>query len=196
MVGEIRDLETAKIALEAALTGHMKCTPPCTRMPSAVCLTRLRELGVEPSITASAPMSLCSRSAWCGVSGRSAASRTSRAVLTRVPGASCAAAIDSGVTLYRRRGCTRCSKGYRGRTGVHQLMVMDEQISALLIAGAGHQELAAAATVGGMTTLWKDGLGEGGSRRDDGRTDQPRRPLILTRAYRSASRPGSEAPVG
>ena len=69
-----------------------------------------------------------------------------------------AAAIESGVTLYRRRGCKRCTKGYRGRTGVHQLMVMDEKISQLLTDGAGHQELVAAATAAGMGTLWQDGL--------------------------------------
>jgi type II secretory ATPase GspE/PulE/Tfp pilus assembly ATPase PilB-like protein len=69
-------------------------------------------------------------------------------------------AIECGVTLYRRRGCTRCTKGYRGRTGVHQLMVMDEDIARLVTAGADHQELVAAATAGGMGTLWQDGLGK------------------------------------
>ena len=64
------------------------------------------------------------------------------------------------MTLYRRRGCTHCTKGYRGRTGVHQLMVMDENIARLAAEGAGHQELVAAAVAGGMRTLWQDGLGK------------------------------------
>lgn len=66
------------------------------------------------------------------------------------------AAIERGVTLYRARGCPRCTKGYRGRTGIHQLMVVDDDIARL--AGAGHQELLAAAIAGGMGTLWQDGL--------------------------------------
>ena len=56
------------------------------------------------------------------------------------------AAIEPGVTLYRRRGCSRCTKGYRGRTGVHQLMVMDDNLAELPTDGAGHQALVAAAT--------------------------------------------------
>jgi type IV pilus assembly protein PilB len=66
--------------------------------------------------------------------------------------------IDRGVTLYRRRGCTRCSKGYTGRTGVHQLMVMNANLAALLTEGAGHGQLVEAAMAGGMGTLWQDGL--------------------------------------
>src|SRR6185312_13207322 len=70
------------------------------------------------------------------------------------------AAIERGVTLFRRRGCAQCSKGYRGRTGVHELMVMDDNLAQLTTAGAGHQELVAAAVASGMGTLWQDGLGK------------------------------------
>jgi type IV pilus assembly protein PilB len=161
MVGEIRDLETAKIALEAALTGHAVFSTLHTNdAPSA--LTRLRELGVEPSITASAITAvlaqrlvrrLCEE---CREPYES--SRADLEYLGFTP-----AAIDKGVTLYRRRGCTRCAKGYRGRTGVHQLMVMNDTISRLLIDGAGHLEIVAAATEAGMTSLWQDGLDKAGA---------------------------------
>ena len=156
MVGEIRDLETAKIALEAALTGHAVFSTLHTNdAPSA--LTRLKDLGVEPSITASAIIAVLAQRLVRRLCEECREPyESSRADLEYL--GFTAAAIDRGVTLYRRRGCTRCSKGYRGRTGVHQLMVMDEKIARLLIAGAGHQELAAAATAGGMTTLWQDGL--------------------------------------
>jgi type IV pilus assembly protein PilB len=158
MVGEIRDLETAKITLEAALTGHaVYSTLHANDAPAA--LTRLKDLGVEPSISASAITAvlaqrlvrrLCEE---CRDPYES--SRADLEYLGFEP-----SAIERGVTLYRRRGCTRCTKGYRGRTGVHQLMVIDENIARLVTAGAGHEELVAAATAAGMRTLWQDGLGK------------------------------------
>jgi type II secretory ATPase GspE/PulE/Tfp pilus assembly ATPase PilB-like protein len=158
MVGEIRDLETAKIALEAALTGHaVYSTLHTNDAPGA--LTRLKDLGVAPSICASAITAvlaqrlvrrLCEE---CREPYK--ASRADLEYLGYEP-----SAIERGVTLYRGRGCSRCTNGYRGRTGVHQLMVMDENIASLATAGAGHHELLVAATAGGMGTLWKDGLGK------------------------------------
>ncbi|HEY8704639.1 MAG TPA: ATPase, T2SS/T4P/T4SS family [Gaiellaceae bacterium] len=156
MVGEIRDLETAKITLEAALTGHAVYSTLHTNDAPAA-LTRLKDLGVEPSVSASAITAvLAQRLVRClceECREPYEPSRTDLEYLGFTP-----SAIERGVTLYRRRGCTRCTKGYRGRTAVHQLMVMDENIARLATAGAGHDELVAAATAGGMTTLWQDGL--------------------------------------
>lgn len=158
MVGEIRDLETAKIALEAALTGHAVYSTLHTNDAPAA-LTRLKDLGVEPSISASAISAVLAQRLVrrlcedCREPYES--SKADLEYLGYTP-----SAIEQGVTLYRRRGCTRCTKGYRGRTGVHQLMVMDENIARLVTAGADHQELVAAATAGGMGTLWQDGLGK------------------------------------
>ncbi|CAN5234045.1 N/A [soil metagenome] len=158
MVGEIRDLETAKIALEAALTGHAVYSTLHTNDAPAA-LTRLKDLGVEPSISASAISAVLAQRLVrrlcedCREPYES--SKADLEYLGYTP-----SAIEDGVTLYRRRGCTRCTKGYRGRTGVHQLMVMDESIARLVTAGADHQELVAAATAGGMGTLWQDGLGK------------------------------------
>jgi len=158
MVGEIRDLETAKIALEAAMTGHaVYSTMHANDAPAA--LTRLKDLGVEPSVTASAISAVLAQRLvrrLCEVCRDPYSS--SNADLEYL-GFS-ASAIESGVTLYRARGCTQCTNGYRGRTGVHQLMVMDDNIARLVTAEAGHQELVAAATAGGMSTLWQDGLGK------------------------------------
>ncbi len=158
MVGEIRDLETAKIALEAAMTGHaVYSTLHTNDAPGA--LTRLKDLGVEPSITASAITAVLAQRLVRRLCDECrepyASSPADLEYLGFTP-----AAIERGVTLYRGRGCAQCTKGYRGRTGVHQLMVMDDNIARLVTEGAGHQELVAAATAGGMSTLWQDGLGK------------------------------------
>jgi type IV pilus assembly protein PilB len=158
MVGEIRDLETAKITLEAALTGHaVYSTLHTNDAPGA--LTRLKDLGVEPAISASAITAVLSQ-------------RLVRRLCEecREPYESTSAdleylgftpdAIERGVTLYRGRGCARCKKGYRGRTGVHQLLVMDENIARVISNGGGHEEITASATESGMSTLWQDGLGK------------------------------------
>ena len=158
MVGEIRDLETAKIALEAALTGHAVYSTLHTNDAPAA-LTRLRDLGVEPSISASAITAVLAQRLVRRLCEECREPyETSRADLEYLGFEP--AAIERGVTLYRARGCTRCTKGYRGRTGVHELMVMNDNIAELVTAGAGHPELVAAATEGGMHSLWQDGLGK------------------------------------
>jgi type IV pilus assembly protein PilB len=158
MVGEIRDLETAKIALEAAMTGHaVYSTLHTNDAPGA--LTRLKDLGVEPSITASAITAVLAQRLVRRLCEECrepyASSPADLEYLGFTP-----AAIERGVTLYRARGCAKCTRGYRGRTGVHQLMVMDDSIARLVTEGAGHQELVEAATASGMSTLWQDGLGK------------------------------------
>ncbi|MDX6512080.1 MAG: type pilus assembly protein PilB [Gaiellaceae bacterium] len=156
MVGEIRDLETAKITLEAALTGHaVLSTLHSNDAPSAI--SRLTELGVEPFVIGSAlngvlaqrlvrKLCLECREAY----------QPSRADLEYL--GFDAASIDDGITLYRRRECNRCLKGYRGRTGVYQLMLMDEELARVTGARAGYEELLRTATAAGMRSLWQDGL--------------------------------------
>ena len=155
MVGEIRDLETAKIALEAALTGHAVFSTLHTNdAPSA--LTRLKDLGVEPSTCSSAITAVLAQRlarrlcAECREPYES--NPTALEQLGFAP-----SAIESGVQLYRRRGCTLCTKGYRGRTGIHQLMIMDENLARLSNADASHEELVAAATASGMRRFGRTG---------------------------------------
>jgi type IV pilus assembly protein PilB len=158
MVGEIRDLETAKIALEAAMTGHaVYSTLHTNDAPGA--LTRLKDLGLEPSITASAVTAVLAQRLVRRLCEECREPYESTPADLEYLGFT-PAAIERGVTLHRARGCATCTKGYRGRTGVHQLMVMDDNIARLVTEGAGHQELVAAATAGGMSTLWQDGLGK------------------------------------
>ena len=158
MVGEIRDLETAKIALEAAMTGHAVYSTLHTNDAPAA-LTRLKDLGVEPSVTASAISAVLAQRLVRRLCEECREPYDSSAADLEYLGFT-PATIERGVTLYRGRGCSECTKGYRGRTGVHQLMVMDDAIARLVTAGAGHEELTAAAVAGGMSTLWQDGLGK------------------------------------
>jgi type IV pilus assembly protein PilB len=156
MVGEIRDLETAKITLEAALTGHSVLSTMHTNdAPSAI--TRLNELGVEPFVTGSAITAVLAQRlvrALCRDCREPYTPGTAELVALGFS----RQAVEQGVTLYRRRGCQSCSGGYRGRTGVYQLLVMDDELTRLAGRRAGQIELVAAATAAGMSSLWQDGL--------------------------------------
>jgi type IV pilus assembly protein PilB len=159
MVGEIRDVETAKISIEAALTGHFVLSTLHTNdAPGA--LTRLTEMGVEPFLTSSA------------VSGV-LAQRLARTLCTNCaepyrPGEEeLLAARVPAERMYqfqeaefkRKVGCARCGQtGYRGRVGVFQFLPMSEAVSRLASRGATHDQITEAATASGMRTLWDDGL--------------------------------------
>jgi type IV pilus assembly protein PilB len=159
MVGEIRDVETAKISIEAALTGHFVLSSLHTNdAPSA--LTRLNEMGVEPFLTGSAVTAvlaqrlvrkLCTHCCELYMPTDEELSRSRFA-------AENLAAAD-GMGLYRKRGCPRCNQtGYKGRVGVFQLMVMSELLSRLASQHASREEVERAALDDGMLSLWDDGL--------------------------------------
>jgi type IV pilus assembly protein PilB len=159
MVGEIRDPETAKISIEAALTGHLVLSTLHTNdAPGA--LTRLNEMGVEPFLTGSAVSAvlaqrlarkLCTHC--CEMYTPSVEDMIKARVSPDV-----AAAAD-GMVFYRKRGCPRCGQtGYKGRIGIYQLLAMSENLEQLAAAKAGREELERAAIEEGMRTLWDDGL--------------------------------------
>jgi type IV pilus assembly protein PilB len=159
MVGEIRDVETAKISIEAALTGHFVLSTLHTNdAPSA--LTRLNEMGVEPFLTGSAVTAvlaqrlvrkLCTHCCEMYMA-------TQQEMLDARFTAEQAAAAD-GVGLYRKKGCPRCNQtGYKGRVGVYQLMTMTEDLSRLASQHASREEIERAAIEAGMKMLWDDGL--------------------------------------
>jgi type IV pilus assembly protein PilB len=159
MVGEIRDAETAKMAIEAALTGHFVLSTLHTNdAPSA--LTRLNEMGVEPFLTGSAVTAvLAQRLArkLCTHCCEMYMATTAEMLEARFTPEQAAAA--DGVALYRKRGCPRCNQtGYKGRIGVYQLMVMSEDLGRLASQHASREELERAALDMGMKTLWDDGL--------------------------------------
>src|SRR6266576_1469391 len=159
MVGEIRDSETAKISIEAALTGHLVLSTLHTNdAPSA--LTRLNEMGVEPFLTGAAvtgvlaqrlARKLCSHC--CEMFQPSVdeliAARVSRDV----------AAASDGMVFCRKKGCPRCNQtGYKGRIGIFQLLAMTEDLARLAATKASREEIERAALGGGMKTLWDDGI--------------------------------------
>jgi len=159
MVGEIRDSETAKMAIEAALTGHLVLSTLHTNdAPGA--LTRLNEMGVEPFLTGSAVTAvlaqrlarkLCSHC--CEMYTPSVEDLIKAKVSPDV------AAMTDGMALYRKRGCPRCNQtGYRGRIGIFQLLTMDEELETLAVQKAPREEIERAAMGNGMRTLWDDGL--------------------------------------
>jgi len=157
MVGEIRDVETAKISIEAALTGHLVFSTLHTNdAPSA--LTRLNEMGVEPFLTGAAVTGvLAQRLArrLCEHCKELYAPTKEELFAARIP-----EELRQGkVELFHRTGCARCRQtGYSGRIGVFQLLEMDEEVSALAARKASREEVERAAMAGGMTTLWADGI--------------------------------------
>jgi len=155
MVGEIRDVETAKISIEAALTGHFVLSTLHTNdAPSA--LTRLNEMGVEPFLTASAVSAVLAQRLARRLCGHC------RESYNPTPEELAAAGLSTDLQellLYRKVGCGRCNRtGYKGRIALAQLMVMNEELEGLAARRASHDELERAAIENGMCRLWDDGL--------------------------------------
>ncbi len=154
MVGEIRDPETAQIAIEGALTGHMVLSTLHTNdAPSAI--TRLVEMGIEPFLVASAID--------CVVAQRLARTLCAHCKQrTLIPAE---VLRDHGfpaefpIEAYEPGGCVRCGgMGYRGRIGLYEVMVMTEEIRSLALQRASADQLGHAAVRGGMRRLREDGL--------------------------------------
>src|SRR5262245_45887363 len=159
MVGEIRDVETAKISIEAALTGHFVLSTLHTNdAPSSI--TRLGEMGVEPFLTGAAisavlaqrlARKLCTHCC-------EAYQPTETEVAELRVGPEVLGAID-GTPFFRKKGCPRCNHtGYKGRVGVFQFLRMTEEIAALAVQHASRDDIARAAGAAGMRSLWDDGL--------------------------------------
>ena len=154
MVGEIRDGETARIAIEAALTGHMMLTTLHTNdAPGAI--ARLNEMGIETFLTASAVD--------CVVAQRLARRLCLHCKRQLVlPGAALAEAgieTDSDVDAFEPVGCPRCgNSGYRGRVGIYSVMKLSEKLKEMTVNSAPEPEIAAVAREEGMLTLREDGV--------------------------------------
>jgi type IV pilus assembly protein PilB len=154
MVGEIRDSETAKIAVESALTGHLVLSTLHTNdAPTAI--TRLVEMGIEPFLVASAIDCIVAQRL-----ARTLCSTCKKRVI--LPAAQLQ---DNGFTspydleAYEPVGCGRCGgTGYKGRIGVFEVMLISQEIRSLVLARAGADEIAAVAVREGMRRLREDGL--------------------------------------
>jgi type IV pilus assembly protein PilB len=156
LVGEIRDVETAEIAIQAALTGHMVFSTLHTN-DSPATVTRLRDMGVQPFlITATVEAIL--------------AQRLVRRICKDckeeyVPDADALADLELtsdqvvGKTFFRGRGCDKCSgSGYKGRLGLYELLVMTDEIRDLVVRNASTEEIRDLARKAGMVTLRDSGM--------------------------------------
>jgi type IV pilus assembly protein PilB len=155
LIGEIRDKETAQIAIEAALTGHLVLTTLHTNDAASV-VTRLTEMGVEPFLVASALT--------CATGQRLPRRQCDHSRGEYEPSPRELAAIGfetpEGVvpTFYEAVGCPHCANtGYRGRIGLHEVMPLSENLTNLVLRGSGASTMHEAAVADGMRTLRQDG---------------------------------------
>jgi type IV pilus assembly protein PilB len=156
MVGEIRDKDTAEIAVQAALTGHLVLSTLHTN-DAAGAVTRLIDMGVEPFLISSSVIGVL-------------AQRLARAICSRCKVAyspppealgrlGADVRLDSDVTFYRGQGCESCrGTGYRGRIGIFELMIISDTIRDMVVHSASSTEIKAQAIREGMRTLRDDGL--------------------------------------
>ncbi len=154
MIGEIRDLETAQIAVQASLTGHLVLATLHTN-DAASAMTRLADMGVEPYLLASSLLGVLAQ----------------RLVRTLCPACRIAAPPTAGEAallaelglppdrpLHAPSGCGECrDTGYRGRSGIYELIVVDDTLRRLIHDRAPEHALRAAAAASGMTSLRRDG---------------------------------------
>ncbi|TAA42380.1 type IV-A pilus assembly ATPase PilB [Pseudoxanthomonas winnipegensis] len=158
MVGEIRDLETAEIAVKAAQTGHMVLSTLHTN-DAPQTIARLMNMGIAPyNITSSVTLVIAQRLA------RRLCPRCKRphdipphALLSE---GFTQADLDAGLTLYQAVGCEECTEGYKGRVGIYQVMPMTDEIATIVLEGGGAIQIAEAAQRSGIrdlrqSALWK-----------------------------------------
>jgi type IV pilus assembly protein PilB len=151
MIGEIRDTETAEIAIEAALTGHqVLSTLHCNDAPGAI--ARLDDMGIAPFLISSSLLLSCAQRLIRRICPHCKEPVTYPAKMFEDLGID--PATFSGVQLYRGRGCDRCkNSGYAGRMAVIEAMSISDQIRKLIIARANTRELGKVAISQGMRTL-------------------------------------------
>ncbi len=157
MVGEIRDEETARIAIHAALTGHLVLSTLHTNdAPGAV--TRLIDMGVEPFLVASSLIGVIAQRLVRVLCEKCKQAHTlADDVLQRLGGA--AGAEERAAPIFRPVGCEFCNQiGYKGRTGLFEIMLVDDAIRALITKRASVTEIKEEAVQAGMWTLAQDGL--------------------------------------
>jgi general secretion pathway protein E len=154
LVGEIRDLETAEIAIQASLTGHLVFSTLHTN-DAASAITRLVDMGVEPFLVASSLVAVLAQRLVrvlckdCRVAYEASKEELSE-IGVRPP--------DRPVKIYRSEGCAGCNyTGYRGRLGIFELMLVDDEIRALVAQNVDSKTIKRQATQKGMHSLRTDG---------------------------------------
>jgi type IV pilus assembly protein PilB len=156
MVGEIRDLETAEIAIKAAQTGHLVLSTLHTN-DAPKTLTRLVDMGVKPyAIASSVSLIIAQRLA------RRLCSNCKEPV--DIPAEALfkegftQADVDAGVTIFSAKGCSSCTNGYKGRVGIYQVMRVSEQIGRIIMEGGNAIQIEEQAAKEGVADLRRSGL--------------------------------------
>jgi general secretion pathway protein E/type IV pilus assembly protein PilB len=157
MLGEIRDLETATIAINASLTGHLVFSTLHTNdAPSAV--TRLIDIGVKPFLVASSTRALMAQRLVRKICRRCAAPHTPTDAELRSVNVD-PANVPAGATFMRGKGCNDCSgTGYRGRFGIFEIFLIDDEVRKLIYDRVSSSVLRNRAREMGMRTLREDGI--------------------------------------
>ena len=156
LIGEIRDAETANIAIEASLTGHLVLSTLHTNdAPSAV--TRLTEMGVEPFLVSSSLAAVMAQRLARRLCKKCCKADQATPVELKLMGVPYKPG-DPLPTVYRPVGCRECSNtGYRGRVAIQQVMGVDAKMEDMIAKGATSLDIQAAAEAAGMTSLRDDG---------------------------------------
>ncbi|MDD2259044.1 MAG: GspE/PulE family protein [Bacilli bacterium] len=151
MIGEIRDEETAQIAIRAAITGHLVFSTIHTNdAPGA--LTRLVDMGVTNYLVADALVGVISQRLVKRLCPACKKKRRTNAREMAILG------LDKPVSIYRPQGCQFCNQtGYRGRTAVHEIMYLNDKIRDAMVKGMSAEEIREVAKKNGMISLWNVG---------------------------------------
>ncbi len=156
MIGEMRDGETAQIAVQSALTGHLVLSTLHTNT-AAGAITRMQDMGVESYLITSSVNGVLAQRLVRTLCNNCKEAYEPGEEVRRVSGLGRFSQV--GQPIYRAVGCNQCRQtGYKGRTGIHELFVLDEPMRNAINAGKDSNELFALASKGGMLSLHEDGL--------------------------------------
>jgi general secretion pathway protein E len=155
LVGEIRDLETAEIAIQAALTGHLVFSTLHTN-DSASAVTRLIDMGIEPFLVTSSVIAILAQRLVRNVCNECKTAYTPDEESMENIGIT--SEMFAAKKIYRGKGCQSClNTGYRGRTGIFELMILDDTIKNLILKTSDSNSIKRKAIEQGMIALRQDG---------------------------------------
>jgi general secretion pathway protein E len=158
MVGEIRDRETAEIAIQASLTGHLVFSTLHTN-DAAGAVTRLLDMGVEAFLVSSSVIAIIAQRLVRVICRECREPYRPDPSLIKEIGLDGSSETLFDGSFYRGKGCTACLQtGYRGRSGIYELLVIDDHIRGLIMSGADSNVIRRKAIEQGMTTLFRDGV--------------------------------------
>jgi general secretion pathway protein E len=158
LVGEIRDLETARIASQAALTGHLLLSTLHTN-DAIGAVIRLIDMGLEDYLVAAVLKGVLAQRLVRSLCRACRQPQSPELALIEYPQLKSLASAGNDPTLFQPGGCAACGgTGYRGRTAIAELLVFDEKLSRCVVSRADAATLIAEARAGGMVDLHSDGL--------------------------------------